>query len=102
SLDRSVGIGLRVVGQKLASVQSAVRIAADHIRERAAAIDPEIPFAGHECSPPLHMTTNCVREPYCPRPCCCFLFFRSYTKSSPCRSGCESGNSSPAFPTRRL
>ncbi len=45
--DRGIAIGFRVLGQQLAGVQAAIRIAADDIGKRAAAIDPEIPALCH-------------------------------------------------------
>jgi hypothetical protein len=43
ALDRSVAIGLRVLGQKLVRHQCAVRPPPDHVGEGAAAVDPEVP-----------------------------------------------------------
>lgn len=57
--DGSIRIGLRVLGQELAGVQPPFRIAADHVGEGAAPVDPEIPparwhrrlpFLRHPCS----------------------------------------------------
>jgi hypothetical protein len=51
ALHGGVRIGLRIVGQKLVGDQRAVRPAADHVRERAAAIDPERPLTRHAGPP---------------------------------------------------
>ena len=44
-LDRRVRVS-RTLGQKLHRMQAPARVAADHVGERAAAIDPEVPGAG--------------------------------------------------------
>ncbi len=44
-LDRGVRIS-RALGQKLHRMQPSARVAADHVGERAAAIDPEVPGPG--------------------------------------------------------
>src|SRR5262249_8898818 len=47
ALHGGVAVRLGVLGEELVRDQRAVRLAADHVGERAAAIDPEIPhFAG--------------------------------------------------------
>jgi hypothetical protein len=52
ALDGGVAIGLAVLGEQLAGMQPALRVAADDIREGAAAVDPEIPgsSASRRCS----------------------------------------------------
>ena len=47
AFDGSVGILLRVFGQQLLGTEPAFAIQGDHVGERAAAIDREVPGAGH-------------------------------------------------------
>ncbi len=50
TLDGGVAIGLRIVREQLVGDERAVRPTADHVGERAAAVDPELPaliFGGH-------------------------------------------------------
>ncbi len=43
ALDRGVAIGLRIFREQLVGAERAVRPQADHVGERAAAVDPELP-----------------------------------------------------------
>ena len=46
ALDGRIAVALRVLRQQLQRDERAVGLAADDVRERAAAIDPELPAAG--------------------------------------------------------
>ena len=67
ALHGRVAVALRILRQQLERDERAVRLAADDIRERAAAIDPELPASGHrECRAEARPTWRAASRP--PRP----------------------------------
>jgi hypothetical protein len=63
ALDRSVLVGLGVLGQELQGVQRAVRRPADYVREGAAPVDPEIPELRRGCVGHVGLPDAAARSP---------------------------------------